>query len=495
VGKDVVSTAHFDSWWKARRRTDPELLTFSLDMVVHDAAAQVSAADFPDAWLHGDAELPLVYEFNPGAETDGVTVDIPVTSLNRLQQADFSWPVPGLREELVVALFRSLPKRLRVNFVPAPSHARAFLAATTPGEEPLLASLERYLRRTTGVVVHRDDWSLDKVPSHLLPTFRVHSLSGDMLGQGKDLDALKDDLQSVAGAEISSAGASLERAGLKTWDFGTLPQVFTQTRAGHEVTGYPALVDQRASVAIKVLGTHSEQTDAMRLGVRRLLMLSVASPGPAIVQSLDNAQKLALGLNPHGSVPALLEDCHAAAIDVIVQESGGAPWDESGFAQLRERVSTAGPALAAGIVDLVQGILVEAYQVDRRLSGRAELAVLPALTDMKSQWAGLVHPGFVADAGRDALQHYRRYLAAVGERLDKLATDPRRDAVLMGSMAGVQAAYRSAVESLPPHAVPSAALRDIRWMLEELRVSLWAQHLKTPRPISVQRVERALRDL
>ena len=143
----------------------------------------------------------------------------------------------------------------------------------------------------------------------------------------------------------------------------------------------------------------------------------------------------------------------------------------------------------------MQAILVDAYQVDRRLSGRADLALLPALADMKSQWAGLIHPGFVADAGRAALQHYRRYFAAMMERLDKLADDPRRDAVLMSSMAGAQAAYRSAIDSLPQHAVPGAALRDVRWMLEELRVSLWAQHLKTPRPISVQRVERALRDV
>jgi ATP-dependent RNA helicase HrpA len=491
----VVSTAHFDTWWKHRRRTDPDLLTLSLDMVVHDAAAQVSAADFPDAWRHGDADLPLEYEFDPGAPTDGVTVDIPVTTLGHLQAADFSWPVPGLREELVVALIRSLPKRLRVNFVPAPDYARAFLAAATPGEEPLLASLERYLRRTTGVVVHRDDWALDKVPAHLRPSFRVLSLQGDVLAQGKDLDALKDELRSVAGQAISAAGSSLERSGLTTWDFDALPRVFTQTRAGHEVTGYPALVDRRDSVSIKVLGTRSEQTAAMRLGVRRLLMLSVASPGPAIVKSLGNAEKLALGLNPHGSVPALLDDCYAAAVDEIVDDCGGPAWDRDGFAVLCEQVAARAPDLVGDIVRTVEAVLVDAYAIDRRLSGRAELALLPALTDMRAQWAGLIHPGFVADAGRKELRHYQRYLAAMGERLDKLPAEPRRDAVLMSSMAEVQAAYRSGLESLPPDTAPSAALVEIRWMLEELRVSLWAQHRRTARPVSVQRVAKALREL
>jgi ATP-dependent helicase HrpA len=177
-----------------------------------------------------------------------------------------------------------------------------------------------------------------------------------------------------------------------------------------------------------------------------------------------------------------------------VQDCGGPPWDEAGFSSLCGEVRNRAPALVTDIVQRVRGVLVDAYAIDRRLSGRADLAVLPALADMKQQWAGLVYPGFVADAGRTWLQHYPRYLAAMGERLDKLAADPRRDAVLMASMAEVQAAYRSAVDGRPQDEVPSEALREVRWMLEELRVSLFAQHLRTPRPVSVQRVARALRD-
>jgi ATP-dependent helicase HrpA len=209
---------------------------------------------------------------------------------------------------------------------------------------------------------------------------------------------------------------------------------------------------------------------------------------------MDNAEKLALGLNPHGSVPALLDDCYGAAVDEVVEDCGGPPWDEAGFSSVCGEVRNRAPALVTDIVQRVRGVLVDAYAIDRRLSGRADLAVLPALADMKQQWAGLVYPGFVADAGRTWLQHYPRYLAAMGERLDKLASDPRRDAVLMASMAEVQAAYRSAVDGRPPDEVPSEALREVRWMLEELRVSLFAQHLRTPRPVSVQRVVRALRD-
>ncbi len=193
VPADVVSTAHFDAWWKQARQVTPELLTFDPDLVVSDAAAEVSSEQFPDVWRSGEAELPLAYAFEPGAEHDGVTVDVPVTALPTLETRDFSWPVPGLRHELVVALIRSLPKALRVNFVPAPNYATAFLEAVTPGEEPLPDALERYLRRTTGVVVRRDDWSVDKVPAHLRPLFRVVSDGGEVLGQGRDLDELKGD--------------------------------------------------------------------------------------------------------------------------------------------------------------------------------------------------------------------------------------------------------------------------------------------------------------
>ncbi|MDX6324809.1 MAG: ATP-dependent helicase HrpA, partial [Nocardioidaceae bacterium] len=495
VGPEVISVAHFDSWWKQQRRADPELLTFSIDMIVQPSADEVSLEEFPDVWRQGDAELPLRYEFAPGADSDGVTVQIPVTSLHTVQADHFSWPVPGQRQDLVVALIRSLPKALRVNFVPAPNHAKAFLDATTPGEEPLVAALERYLRRTTGIVVQRDDWNLDKVPAHLRPSFSVLSPTGEELGRGRDLDVLKRALRSDAEEAISSAASAVERSGLTTWEVGTLPHTYTQTLAGHAVQGYPALVDEGPTVGVKVFGTAAEQADAMRRGERRLLVLTVPSPAPGMVKDLSNADKLALGLNPHGSVRALLDDCFAAAVDVVVAEAGGPAWDEAGFSALQASVSRRASDLVRDVVSLVRDALLAGYEIDRRLSGRADLARLAALTDLKAQWARLVYPGFVSDAGLAALRSYPRYFAAMGERLDRLATDPHRDAAAMASMAGVLAAYQHAVSALPPGAQPSEPLRAVRWMLEELRVSLWAQRLGTPRPISVQRVERALRDI
>ncbi|MDQ3484236.1 MAG: ATP-dependent RNA helicase HrpA, partial [Actinomycetota bacterium] len=495
VPAQVVSTAHFDSWWKQARRQTPDLLTFTLDMLVHASADEVSSADFPLVWQHGEAELSLGYEFEPGSARDGVTVDIPVEALPLVSATDFSWPVPGLREELGGALIRSLPKPLRVNFVPVPNVARAFLAAVAPGHDQLVVALTRYLRRTTGVVVPDDAWDLDKVPDHVRPSFRVLDAAGSELETGKDLDALKRSLHAVAGSAVSAAASQVERSGLTTWDLDDLPRVFKQARAGHEVRGYPALVDEGASVAVRVLATEAEQVEATRLGVRRLLLLAVPSPTPAIAAAMSNADKLALALNPHGGATALLDDAHAAAVDALVADHGGLPWDRESFHTLLEVVRRDGGARTEQVVSLARASVEAAAAVDRRLSGRAEFALLPALSDLKSQWVRLMQPGFVAEAGVEALRHYPRYLAAMGQRLDRLPADPRRDAVLMGTLAGVQAAYLHQLEGLRPGERPGAELRAVRWMIEELRVSLWAQHLRTPRPVSVGRVEKALAEL
>ena len=492
VPADVVSTAHFDSWWKKARRARPDLLSFDPAMLVSEAAADVTPSDYPSEWQHGETVLPLDYAFDPGRPEDGVTVDIPVTALPTVSAGDFSWPVPGMRHELVVALLRSLPKRLRVNFVPAPNVATDFLAVTTPGEEPLLDALERFLLRTTGELVPRDAWDLAKVPPHLRLSFRVTSDEGDVLGSGKDLDELRRALVGQAERSVSAAAASLERSGMTAWDLDEVPREFSQARAGHRVVGFPALVDEGATVGLTVFGTPAAQATAMRAGVRRLGCLTVPSPAPAVLAELDNSATLAMGLNPHGSTADLLADCWGCAVDSLITDAGGTPWDRQAFERLVALLRERGLERTREVVEVTHRSLASAHQVGRRLSGRAELALLPALTDMADQRARLVYPGFVTDAGLDALRHYPRYFAAMEARLDKLPVELRRDSVLMATVAGPQAAYLNRLAALPPGELPGDDLRDVRWMLEELRVSLWAQQLTTPRPVSVQRVEKAL---
>ncbi len=494
VPAEVVSAAHFDAWWKDARQQDPELLAFTLDLVVNDTAAEVDAQDYPDVWQSADGELPLHYEFEPGAQSDGVTVEVPLSGLPQLDPSQFSWPVPGLRLELVTALIRSLPKGLRTNFVPAPNVAKAFLAAVPAGEQPLLPALERYLLHTTGVAVPPEAWGLDRVPPHLRLSFRVTSEGGDVVGSGKDLERLQRDLAGAAGAAVSAAGRDLERDGLTDWDFDELPRRVGRARAGHRVEVFPALVDCGESVGIRVLSREAHQLAAMRSGVVRLIALSVRSPSAALLDSLDNAGRLALSLAPHANVAALLDDCWTAAVEDSLGDAE-LPWTKAAYDDLRQRVAKAAPLTLAQIVDLVKGVLVAANQVDVRLSGRVSLALLPAYADMKAQLSRLVHPGFVTDAGLTMVRRYPTYLAAIDRRIDAVADDPRRDATLMATVTPLVERYLAHAGGEGSAPASANRLREVRFMIEELRVSLWAQQFRTVQSVSPQRVQRALAEL
>ncbi|MGH3586661.1 MAG: ATP-dependent RNA helicase HrpA, partial [Pseudonocardia sp.] len=390
VGEDVVSGAHFDSWWKRERETRPDLLTFDPEMLVNESAGSVTEHDYPDTWREGPLSMQLSYQFEPGAAADGLTVDLDVATLNQVGAEAFSWQVPGLREELVVALIRSLPKQLRVNFVPAPNHARGFLSAVSPGEESLLDALERHLRAKTGVHVPREAWDWTKVPDHLRPTFRVVDTDGRVVGEGKDLEALKEPLRPKFAEAVSQLAASsgVTATGQTEWTFGEIERTFTQTRAGHEVRGFPALVDEGSAVGLQVLGSEAEQEASMRLGTRRLLMLAIPSPARLIVDGLSNPDKLTLAGSPYASVQALLEDCVAAAVEALVDTNGGVAWDPASFEKLTEVVR-------AGLVESTRTVMYDVARVldawrrtDRSLSGSSisgsDLGMLPALADMKA---------------------------------------------------------------------------------------------------------------
>jgi ATP-dependent helicase HrpA len=496
VGADVVSGAHFDTWWRQARRDDPELLTFDPAMLVHESAEEVREEDYPDTWREGDLALPLSYEFDPGSESDGVTVDVPVAVLNQVEDAPFSWQVPGLRHDLVVALIRSLPKQLRVSFVPAPNFAREFLAAASPGEEPLLDALERFLRGRTGVVVPREAWDWSKVPGHLRPTFRVLDDRGALVAQGKDLEALKAPLRPAFAEAMSEAASSsgLDVTGQTRWTFGALERTFTQTRAGHEVRGFPALVDEGATVGVQVTASESEQQASHRRGLRRLLLLALPSPVKAVTDRLGNAERLGLAGSPYPSVAALLDDCAAAAVDALVDRHGRV-WDEPGFDALAVAARAALVETTAGVVQDVLRVLEAWREVDKLLSGPADLAMLPALSDMKAQVGRLVHRGFVAEVGAAQLRQLPRYLAAVRTRRERLPAALGKDRVLMDQVASLQAAYLHRLDALPPGRPPGDALVRVRWMLEELRVSLWDQGRGTAFPVSATRVRKALEAL
>ncbi|WP_248580476.1 ATP-dependent RNA helicase HrpA [Nocardioides sp. InS609-2] len=498
VGKEVVSGAHFDQWWKQERRVHPELLTFDLEMLIHDTAGEVAGQDFPTVW-QGSSEgltFPISYHFEPGSTDDGLTIDVPVATLNRVEADDFSWVVPGLREELVVSLVRSLPKSLRVHFVPAPNTARDFLAKVPAGEEPLIEALERHLRSTTGVFVPREAWDWAKVPEHLRPTFRVVDETGSEAARGKDLEALKEPLRPTfaqAMAEVA-ADAGVTSTAQTTWTFGSVETSFTQRRAGHEVLAFPGLVDEGTTVGLGIFGSQEEAESRHRLGVRRLLLLDLAragNPVARIVDGLDNAEKLGLAGSPYPSVAELLEDCRAAVVADVV-DARPPPRGEQAYAAL---LAAAGDDLEARLRATMHDVMkvLDAWRrTDRILSGRADLMTLPALTDMQAQLGRLVRRGFVGEAGAAQLRQFPRYLAAIEHRRARLDEQVARDRQLMDQITDLQEALLHQLDALPDGRPPSPSQRSARWLLEEYRVSLWAQQLGTAQPVSDQRIRKAL---
>lgn len=494
IGSDVVSARHFDSWWKKVRRTQPALLNFSTSLVMRDDAAGVDEGDYPDSWQQDNLRLDLSYHFEPGADADGVTCHIPLAVLNQVTGEGVDWQVPGLREELVAALIRSLPKALRRNFVPAPNYAKAALDRMAPGQESLLDALERELHRMGGVDVRREDWQLDKVPNHLKMTYQVVDDKGAALDEDRDIDALKGRLKPRLRATVSAAADGIEREGLSDWSVGTLPATVEQGRGGHTVKAYPALVDEGDTVAVRMFDTEADQREAMWRGTRRLLLLNAPSASAMVRGRLDNQAKLALGHSPHGDVAALLDDCLACAADDLIAQQGGPAWDEEGFGKLLDAVRGELPDVTVEVVTAVARVLTLWHQLDRRLSGGADRALLPALADVRAQLAALAHPGFVTDTGRLQLSELPRYLRAASHRLDKLPENPERDRARMLEVQRLRESYERLLGAARVDET-SAAARRIGWMIEELRVSYFAQQLGTAHPVSEKRIRRAMDEL
>jgi ATP-dependent helicase HrpA len=397
-----------------------------------------------------------------------------------------------LREELVTALIRSLPKDLRRNFVPAPDTARAVLATLEPGTEPLLRSLQRALQRRTGVLVPIDAFDLDKLPSHLRVTFAVESADGTEVARGKDLEALQEQLAAPARQAVAEAVADgLERSGLRGWpdDLDELPRTVERVSGGHTVRGFPAFVDMKSTVDVRVFATTAEQDAVMGPGVRRLLRLTVASPVKTIERQLNPRARLVLGGNPDGSLAALLDDSADAAVAV---QAPAPVWSRAEFEALRQRVADALVATTLDIVGRVEKVLGAAHEVEVALPAKASAAQADAIADIRAQLDRLLPRGFVAATGATHLGDLTRYLTAVSRRIERLPQGVNADRERMTRVHAVQDAYDELRQALSPARAAAVDVRDIARMIEELRVSLWAQQLGTARPVSEQRIYRAI---
>ncbi|MET9083853.1 ATP-dependent RNA helicase HrpA [Streptomyces sp. NPDC004237] len=502
VPEHVVSGAHFDSWWNHKRHEQPEFLDFEREMLIRESAEAVTKADYPDSWRQGPLKFRVTYQFEPGADADGVTVHIPLQVLNQVKDEGFDWQIPGLREEVVTELIRTLPKPIRRNYVPAPNYAKAFLERAVPLQEPLTVTMARELRRMVGVPFDAEDFDWAKVPDHLTITFRIVDERRRKLAEDKDLEALKLRLKPKARQALSQAaaatasregGESLERKGLTDWTIGTLTRVFETRRAGQPVKAYPALVDDGDTVSVRLFDTEEEQTEAMWKGTRRLILRNIpVNPAKFASDKLTNAQKLALSANPHGTVQALFDDCATAAADKLIADFGGPVWDEESYRKLYDKVRAEIVDTTVRTVGQVQQVLAAWQACERRLKGVRSPALLANLTDVRKQLDALVKPGFVTWAGIRRLPDLMRYLVAADRRLQQMPTNVQRDTTRMEKVHEMQDEYAWLLEQLPKGRPVSRQVLDVRWMLEELRVSYFAHALGTAYPISDKRIVKAI---
>ena len=556
----VTDVRAFDKWWKQARLEDDNFLDFNPEKLINEEAADYDDSQFPRQWVQrtdsGELTLDLRYEYAPtagvgGARTeaakrDGVAVQVPILFLNQLSPEPFRWQIPGLRHELVTALIKSLPKAIRRNFVPAPDVARAACAALeedySPATDELLPSLALVLRRLRGVVVEPEAFNWDAVPEHLKMGFQVRNARNKILGEGKDLRALQQQLhKEIRSALADSLGASDEamakmvalaqggssnagssaasaKKGAKSPDApanadasggvreisglaefpadmfpdGAIPRKVQRIIATQAVNGYPALVDEGSSVGLRIFPTEAEQLHAQRRGIIRLLQLQVPSPVRYVSEHLSHKEKIVFTQNPHGSIDELIRDCTVAALDHLVPHTP--IFTHAEYSELYEHVRAELIETVFDVTKLVAEILSEATALKKAIKKATSLTTMHAVSDVKAQMENLVYPGFVAQTGYDQLVHLPRYLKAAQVRLTKLGPNLHRDNQLMLTVQDLEDSYDNAVKSLPAGTIVPDALCRVNWMIEELRVSFFAQELGTAYTVSEKRIAKAQRE-
>ncbi|WP_160062945.1 ATP-dependent RNA helicase HrpA [Psychromonas sp. L1A2] len=495
VPQNVCSAKQFDSWWNQEKKQQPQLLNYQRDQVMAHDADKVTANAYPDSWQQGDFRLKLDYAFEPGTAQDGVTVNIPLALLNQISEQGFDWQIPALREELLVALIKTLPKPIRRNFVPAPNYAEAAMANLVPLQGTLLEAFEKQLLRMTGVRIPENSWDLSALPTHLRIKFNVVDDKQKSVAVGTDLKLLQHDLKGEVKQTLSKVSKQgIEKSDLIEWDFGKLPKSFKKDHGGYEVKAYPALVDKNKSVAIELFDSEAKAQRFNQAGVRRLILLNVPSPIKYLQQSLPNKAKLGLYFNPFGQIKDLIDDCISCAVDAIL-DGAIHPQEAPEFEAQKEKVRAELADKTLQITQQVEEVLTLAHAVNKQLKGKADLTMLVAKGDIKSQLERLIFPGFVCQVGEGKLNDIKRYLLALQKRLEKLPVNPNQDRLNTIELHELEERYRALCKQLLSNENEHEGLAEVYWMMEELRVSLFAQQLGTPYPVSAKRVRLKLTEL
>jgi ATP-dependent helicase HrpA len=481
---EVTTGRRFDRWWREERGRSPDLLAFTVEDLVDAADGPVDLALFPEWVRVADVDLPLTYVHDPGAELDGVSIDVPLLLLDAVEEAHLDWQVPGHRGELVESLIRTLPKDVRRHVGPPVDAARRVLAEVGPGDGPLLVVLGQALTRIAGASIRFASDALDQVPPHLRLTYRAVDDRGRPLAWSKDLGALRRRMAARLRAALAEAAPLAEIEGLRSWTIGEIPRTVEAEHAGTRVVGYPALVDEGRSVALRVLPTEAEQRHEMWLGTTRLLLLQLGSPLRTLDRALPKATKLALAGSSRMSAAAVYVEAAAAAVDHLLLQAGGPVWDEGAFKALLARVKERFTPTAVGAAAQIADVLATAAAIEGRLAVMLAPRFDDTVIDAQAQMARLLRPGWITLAGVDRLADVARYMRALEHRLTKAVAQPDRDRSRLASVRALEQEYAS------------LAWRDrdgsVRTMLEELRVATFAQSVGARGGPSEQKLRKAL---
>ena len=478
VPEGITNGADFEKWLKEAGRADPKLLHLKREDLMRHEAAGITTDNFPHEFAVGPNRLALEYHFEPRSPKDGVTLTVPVALLNQVPAARCEWLVPGLLKEKVQAYAKAMPQRLRHKLGPLAEFAQDFAAANPPSDTLLAIALARHIRATLGFEVPADAFRPDSAPPHLHMNFRVVDEHGRQLGMGRDLAALKRELAPQAEAELGAEAAVDDSERHTGWTMGELPELMELRRGGQVLVGYPALVDAGDAVTLQVLDSPEKARETHRGGVLRLLRIAFR----------ERVRELEKALAKDMALAALKDDLVAAALERTFLAEG-LPMQPQDFARRVAEGRNRLNLIAQELQRLAAAILTERAQVEKRLAA-AQKAWPQAAEDVRQQVARLTAPGFIARTPWERLQHLPRYLKAAALRLEKLRADPARDAARARELAPLETAYRRELAAQARHGALPAELEQFGWLLEELRVSLFAQELKTPVPVSPKRLAR-----
>ena len=496
IPDNIYSGPAFEKWRKHFERDRPEALMLTRDYLMQRDDSHVQSEQYPDHLNVADMVLPLSYHFEPGTHNDGVTVRVPAAALNQLSSVPFDYLVPGMLEEKVIEFIRSLPKQVRKQFVPAPEYAKACIEAITP-DKPIVESISTALKRMTGFSIDDELLQSHQFSDHMKMRYEVVDEAGKVIKAGRDLEKLKQSVGHKTTAKISKASSanSIERDNIQQWDFEALPETVLMDVAGMKIKAWPALVDKGNSVAIKLFD--SPEKAKKQGGVLRLVLLHFKEEQKALLKSLPNIQKMCLYYTSTGKCDELKQSIVKNIFrltfikDELLQSQHGSQLDKDRFLSSLENHKA---DLAETTDELCQQLNIALslnHDIRKQLKGNIDLSLLETYNDIKDQLQSLVHPGFLDELTLDELRQYPRYLKAILKRLDKLKGDAHKD---RGLQIQVQPLWDEYKEMLKKHGV-SQPLKEYRWMLEEFRVSLFAQDLGTAFPVSAKRLRKKFAEI